>query len=92
MHSRYYPLVISFTSWCGLGFIRGVNSYDYDRIKYKQGQYMYISAITSGMFGIIIYSNPILLPITVHKELYRLEVNIRRLENDKKGDYYNHLL
>jgi len=91
MYRRYYPLVIGFTSWCGLGFIRGVNSYDYDRIKYKQGQYMYISAINSGMFGIIVYANPILLPITVHKELYRLEVNIRGLENEKKSNYYNHL-
>jgi hypothetical protein len=91
MHIRYYPLVIGFTSWCGLGFIRGVNSYDYDRIKYKEEQYMYTSAIGSGMFGIIVYTNPILLPFTIHKELYRLEVNIRKLENDKKRDYYNQL-
>lgn len=37
------------------------------------------------------YANPLLFPITASKEIYRLEVNLRNLENEKKTDYYNNL-
>ena len=38
------------------------------------------------------YLNPFLLPIFIYKELYRLEVNIRGLDEEKKERKYNGLL
>jgi hypothetical protein len=85
--------IIGYTSWCGLGFIRGINSYKYNHYKYeKKETYMYSSLILNGILGIFIYVNPILLPITLYKELYRLEINIRNIQNEKNQDYYNDLL
>ena len=34
MKIKYSIALISYTSWCGLGFIRGVNSYKYTDNKY----------------------------------------------------------
>ncbi len=48
---------------------------------------MYLHSIMSGGVGVFAYGNPLLLPITLHKELYRLEVNIRKLE--KNSTYYD---
>jgi hypothetical protein len=45
-----------------------------------------------GIFGTIIYAHPVLLLITIHKELYRLEINIRNLEIEKNSEYYNNLI
>ena len=90
-----------FLGWSLLGFYRGQNSYDYDyckntknSIKYniEQKSYLYSKRIGNGFFGSVIYSNPFLLIITIPKEIFRLEVNIRNLENEKNTDYYNDLL
>ena len=42
--------------------------------------------------GSFIYINPILWPIVICKEIYRFEVNIRGMDDVKKGYYYNALL
>jgi len=39
-----------------------------------------------------LYANPGLLPFSVYKEMYRLEVNIRNLEDEKTTSYYNNLV
>jgi hypothetical protein len=75
-------------SWCALGFMRGLNSYNYK--KYKE-TYLYTDKFFYGLAGICIYGNPFFLIITLPKELYRLEVNIRNLEQEKDSDYYNTL-
>jgi hypothetical protein len=93
MKSKYLILILGSTSWCGIGFVRGVNSYKYTHSKYeKHKPYIYSNSIIHGFFGIIMYVNPILLPITIHKELYRLEVNTRNLESEKNSSYYNDLI
>ena len=82
----------SWSGWAGIGFIRGVNSHKYTYNEFKTNEpYMYSDSILNGLFGIFVYANPLLLPITMHKELYRLETNIRNLENEKKSNYYNKL-
>lgn len=88
MRNKHLIGIIGYASWCGLGFIRGINSYKYE----KNEPYLYSNSIIHGTFGIIIYGNPILLPILIHKELYRLEVCTRNLENEKKSRYYNELM
>lgn len=85
--------IIAYTSWSGLGFIRGMKYYKYNCYKYEKNEpYIYSNSIIYGLFGIIVYANPILLPITLHKELYRLEIDIRNLENKKNSIYYNSLI
>lgn len=80
-------------SWGGLGFIRGINSYKYNYYKYETNKpYIYSRSIINGFFGIIIYANPVLIPILIYKEIYRLEINLRNLENEKKSNFYNDLL
>lgn len=79
-------LPIGYASWCGLGFYRGIKFYSY---KKKENDYLYINLIGSGCIGSILYANPICIPMLLYKEFYRLEVNLRKLGNEKKSDYYN---
>jgi hypothetical protein len=85
---------ISAIFWPVLGFYRGVKSYNfnYKNNKSNDKNYMYIYSICNGFCGMIFYANVFLLPFTIHKEFYRLEVNIRDLENEKKSNYYYDLL
>ena len=83
---------IIYTSWSGLGFIRGVNSHTFNHTKYNTNEpYLYSDSFLNGMYGIFIYANPFFVPFTIHKELYRLEVKTRNLENEKNSSYYNKL-
>ena len=84
-------LPICYISWGGLGFIRGINSYKYNHNKYNKEDYLYLNSVCYGVFGVTLYCNPFLLPLTVYKEIYRLEVNLRNLENEKNKNYYNDL-
>jgi len=77
-----------------LGFHRGINQYDYDHIynnRFKKNQ-VYTDKLFLGLFGSFIYMNPCFLPIIIHKEIYRLEINIRGLEEEKLTKYYNTIL
>ena len=78
--------------WPFLGFYRGVESYNFNYNKGNDKNYMYIYGIGNGFCGMIFYANVFLLPFTIYKEFYRLEVNIRNLENEKKSNYYYDLL
>ena len=53
---------------------------------------MYTKSIPYGIYGILFYGNPFLLPVIIFKELYRLEVNIRNLEDEKDSNFYNDLI
>jgi hypothetical protein len=87
---------ISYASWCGIGFIRGMNYYNYKYNKYnkfeKKEDYLYLNLLGTGFYGLITYANPFFLPFTIYKEIYRLEVNVRNLENEKKSNCYNDII
>jgi len=88
-----YPIAIVSTSWCGLGFYRGIKYYKYDIEKHKiKKNYLYLDSFITGFFGITIYINPIFLPFIIYKEIYKLEVNLRNLQDEKNSDYYNNIL
>jgi len=89
--------------WILLGFYRGVNKYNFDYKKkcniyenyhkyYEKPEYFYMANISYGIFGIIMYVNPVTFPAVFAKEIYRLEVNIRGLNEKKKTDFYNDIL
>ena len=83
MFRQAIPVVYTF--WCGVGFVRGVKQYKYE----KKDLYLYSNFISMGFYGTLFYANPAFFPFTLYKEMYRLEVNLRNLENEKKSDYYN---
>ena len=86
-------LKMAYACWCGLGFYRGTKAYNYSYNKRdKDDSYMYIYSIGHGCRGSFYYFLPIFLPIMIHKEFYRLEVNLRNIEKEKKSGYYNELL
>ena len=95
-------------AWGGLGFYRGAQSYDYGypyppknkpAPPDKPFMYMYSKALEHKMIGVffgiagsIVYIVPTTGVFMVWKELYRLEVNLRGLEEEKNSDFYNRLL
>lgn len=90
MNTKTSLSIIGYTSWCGLGFIRGIHSYKYNHHKYeKNNNYLYLHVIGNGFIGIVLYGNPICMPLYTYKELYRLEVNLRNLEDEKQTSFYN---
>ena len=89
-------ILIPIASWTILGFKRGWDEYDYSYRKYndynkngKKKTYIYTSKIALGLVGFIFYINPFCLPLSVTREIYRLEVNLRGLEDEKNTDRYN---
>ena len=92
MTLKYSIAAIGYASWCGLGFVRGTQDYAFNYNRFdKNKPYMYIRSFMYGNLGIILYANPILLPIFLYKETYRLEINLRNLENEKNSSFYNEL-
>lgn len=93
MKLKHSIMILGYTGWCGLGFNRGVNSYKNTYNKYDlKENYLYSNSIIYGLFGGFIYANPFFVPILIYKELYRLEINIRNLESEKKSNFYNDVL
>lgn len=83
-------------SWTMLGFKRGMNDYDYTLKCSKEHNskktYLYTTRIIYGFAGTFFYINPIFFIPLMYKEIYRLEVNLRGLENEKNSVFYNSLL
>jgi hypothetical protein len=90
--------LVTIFGWPVLGFNRGFNSYNYHYSNNKlyqnsdTKQYLYTDAFMWGVGSTLAYLNPFLCFITIGKEIYRLEVNLRGLENEKKTAYYNTVL
>ena len=87
----YYIARGYFLSMGVLGFYRGIK---YGLYKYGQlyRDVMYINTLFYGIYGSIVYIHPCMLPFTVSKELYRLEVHIRKLDHLKDSEYYNRIV
>ena len=77
-----------------LGFTRGIHSYDFNHNHAwnKFEPYMYSTRIGFGIVGLVVYLCPAFYVIVLPKEIYRLEVNIRGLEDEKETQYYNNIL
>ena len=94
--------LIPILGWPALGFKRGMNSYDYyysnnklyrnyDKSE-KAKPHLYLHKIAWGFGGMLWYLNPVGVFFGLYKEAYRIEVNLRGLEDEKKIDYYNEVL
>jgi len=85
------------TAWALLGLKRGINSYDYKYLRnrlYRNSLIppFYIDKAGWGFVGTMLYLNPCTFFFVLYKEVYRIEVNLRGLEDEKKTDYYNEVL
>jgi len=90
--------------WSALGFYRGIKEYKYryehpSNTHNRNEPYLISNTIThgskllvAGALGVLIYLHPIYLPFTIPKEIYRLEVCIRGLDDEKKTERYNSYL
>ena len=102
-----HVLLVTYGGWCGLGFWRGINSYKhYDNFNYKiehkieykkienekKNNLIYTNIFLHGAAGTIFYAFPFSFPFFLYKEIYRLEVNTRNLENEKKSRFYKELI
>ena len=88
--SKEILALVTGTSWTLLGFKRGLQSYDYTYHKSSRKEsYLYISKGQQGLLGMFLYINPLLFPVHAYKEMYRLEVNLRNMEDEKKTSNYN---
>ena len=87
---------IPICGWPVLGFKRGMNSYDYNhsnnRIYKSSTRPLYINKAAWGLCGTVVYLTPPFFFIAAYKEVYRLEVNLRGLEDEKKTTYYNEVI
>jgi hypothetical protein len=93
-----------YIAWGALGFYRGAHSYEYRRMKHIMYRNpvekitpmtpparIYTHKLFTGMLGVFIYMCPFFFVVTLPKELYRFEVNMLNIEDEKKTDYYNEL-
>ncbi len=58
---------------------------DYDEVSKPN---LYVDQSVNFIGGVFIYANPFFSPFTIEAELYRLEVNLRGLEDEKKSNRY----
>ena len=91
LFTKKYLLSLAGICWAGVGFNRGIEEYDYKHKynEYYKKKYLHTDRFCSGFFVSILYVNPAFLPFIIYKEIYRLEVNYRGLEDEKNSDYYN---
>ena len=89
MTTKQKIMITLFGGWGGLGFIRGVYSYNFE----KNGvNTLYTDKFINGLIGTLLYINPITSIFMTYKELYRLEVNLFNIKKEKESNFYNKLL
>jgi len=91
---------ILYGSWGLLGFYRGIQYYNFNHKKEMElylkdpkidkPQFFYINQIGVGGLGTLAYIMPLFCIFPAAKEIKRLEINLRGLEDEKtKPEYYN---
>jgi len=86
------PFLTCYGLWCSLGTYRGIQDYNkkYDKdYKFylenpnsKKPIYYYSDFISSSLLGLLVYANPILLPIFGYHEIVNFEKIIRGIKDN----------
>jgi hypothetical protein len=79
------------SAWSTLGFIRGTQYYEYLKSIYNE-PFSYSNYMFHGIQGSMVYIHPCTIGYVLHKEMYRLHVNIQKLECEKHTFYYKELI
>ena len=91
---------ILYVSWGLLGFYRGTQYYDYcyeeemklylkDPKYYTKPQDFYSHKVGAGALGTVAYILPFFCVLPLIKEINRLEINLRGLEEEKQNPKYH---
>ena len=87
MSTKQKMLITGFTMWGSIGFIRGVQSYNFENVTT-----LYTDKFFNGMLGSFLYLNPCTTIFMIYKELYRLEVKLFNIKREKESNFYNKLI
>ena len=82
-------LLTSITMWGSIGFIRGVQSYNFETDQLSK---LYTDQIMNGFVGLFFYINPATFTFMLYKEVYRLEVKVFDIKREKESNFYNKLI
>ena len=82
-------LVTSISIWGSIGFIRGVQSYNFETNEIAK---LYTDKFMNGFVGLFLYINPATFTFMLYKEMYRLEVNAFNIKREKESNFYNKLI
>jgi hypothetical protein len=88
MSTKQKCIIGTITLWGTLGFVRGVQSYNFE----SPTRSLYTDKLLNGIMGISFYIYPITSIFMLYKEVYRLEVNIFNIKAEKESNFYNKLL
>ena len=58
----------------------------------KPDNFYYVDAAINVAIGFLFYMNPVCLPFSMYRELYRVEVNARKLTDELETDKYYNLI
>jgi hypothetical protein len=89
MATKQKCLIGTFALWGTLGFVRGIQSYNFETFSMTS---LYTDKVFNGLFGAIVYINPVTGIFMFYKEMYRLEVNLFNIKREKESNFYNKLL
>jgi hypothetical protein len=79
-------LKVLYFLWISLGYKRGLDNYHHS----NPSLYLYKNKVLNGLMASIMYASPVVSPFVLNKEIFRLEVYIRNLEDEKnKTSYYD---
>lgn len=79
--------ITSLTLWGSIGFIRGVQSYNFENVTT-----LYTNQFINGILGTFLYLNPGTAAFMIYKEMYRLEVKLFNIKIEKESNFYNKLI
>ena len=82
-------LVTSISIWGSIGFIRGVQSYNFETNELSN---LYTDKFMNGFGWLFLYINPATFTFMLYKEMYRLEVNAFNIKREKESNFYNKLI
>jgi hypothetical protein len=92
-------LILPLGLWSSLGFYRGINYYNYKKerenkiekakiLSEKINNYYYTECLYYGVTTSMMYVFPLTFPFMFIKEILRIEIVIRNLNDEKSLDYY----
>jgi len=87
--SKQNALIFTASAWGTLGFIRGIQTYNFEKPFVLD---LYTYKIVYGTLGLITYLNPFMTLFMVYKELYRFKVNLFDIKMEKQSNFYNKII
>ena len=74
--------------WGTVGFVRGVQSYNYDNPYINA---LFTDKLVNGTWGTVCYLSPFTCMFMFYKEMYRFEVNLFNIKIEKESNFYKKL-